>query len=199
MKIEELPPPLLSEVVSRVVANNFQDLLQLQQCSHKLAMVCLEPHMLRLLSFKSLYEIQTGGTSDTYYLRCVFMQKCVDDGNLEAMFVSGVELFFLHQNRADGLSILTKGAYLQHTGCKFALAIALIYGNDADKVNGIQQLSNINTDITNKLIIKHRREQMISIVKRGWSNGLFHNIPACFEEDYGPPHHFRGAHRHITN
>ncbi|XP_031101779.1 putative F-box protein At1g67623 [Ipomoea triloba] len=202
--IHSLPRELVVHVLGRVASHSLRDLLNAKlRCKSLLFYSCREWNELGddnlVYKHASLAKISIfrwkRETPENKRRRSLFLQKCVDAGNLEALYRRGVVDYLQRKEQGYALGCLKKAANAGHVASKYAVCIISIYLGGEHKKDGISVLGRMKKSKQSRKEVRQARWKLLDIIKMMWLRNFLGVAPKpvcctkhrlCKKNSWGP-------------
>nr|GMD45399.1 putative F-box protein At1g67623 [Ipomoea batatas] len=121
--------------------------------------------------------------------------KCVDAGNLEALYRRGVVDYLQNKERGYALGCLKKAANAGHVASMYAVCIISIYLGGEHKKDGISVLGRMKKSKQSRKEVRQARWKLLDIIKMMWLRNFMGVAPKpvcctkhrlCKKNGWGP-------------
>nr|GMC65787.1 putative F-box protein At1g67623 [Ipomoea batatas]GMC65789.1 putative F-box protein At1g67623 [Ipomoea batatas]GMD89918.1 putative F-box protein At1g67623 [Ipomoea batatas]GME01287.1 putative F-box protein At1g67623 [Ipomoea batatas]GME17553.1 putative F-box protein At1g67623 [Ipomoea batatas] len=185
--IHSLPQELVVEILAKVAAHSWDDLFNARLSCKRWNDLDDEDFVYKHMSLAKLPIVKwKPETEESKKKRCLFFQKCLDAGNLEALYRKGLVDYLGGKGAEDdALGYLKKAANAGHIASQYAVCIILIFLGSEHKENGIRMLSEMMSKESRE-DIRTAREKLGDIINLTWLNNFsIATKPVCCTKHYG--------------
>nr|GMD45390.1 putative F-box protein At1g67623 [Ipomoea batatas] len=167
--IHSLPHELLVHVLGRVASHSLRDLLNAKLSCREWNelgddnLVYKHASLAKISIFRWKRE-----TPENKRRRSLFLQKCADAGNLEALYRRGVVDYLQRKEQGYALGCLKKAANAGHVASKYAVCIISIYLGGEHKKDGINVLGSMKKSKQSRKEVRQARWKLLDIIKMMW-------------------------------
>ncbi|KAK6122009.1 hypothetical protein DH2020_044247 [Rehmannia glutinosa] len=188
--IQRVPKELLTNIVVRVAASSLTDYVNVKLSCKMLKEV--GEHSL-VYNHVSLDEFPVVAWHDPNETTNNFINRCVESGNLDALYKKGMAEYFGWDKLVIALEYLKTAVNSGHDGACYIISIILLSNGDEFKHKGVSTLSRMmkSGEFREKIIIY--RQDLIQLLTSIWTKNplLLNRPPNCCtenhdEEDYMP-------------
>nr|GMD48281.1 putative F-box protein At1g67623 [Ipomoea batatas] len=194
--IHSLPHELLVHVLGRVASHSLRDLLNAKLSCREWNelgddnLVYKHASLAKISIFRWKRE-----TPENKRRRSLFLQKCVDAGNLEALYRRGVVDYLQNKERGYALGCLKKAANAGHVASMYAVCIISIYLGGEHKKDGISVLGRMKKSKQSRKEVRQARWKLLDIIKMMWLRNFMGVAPKpvcctkhrlCKKNGWGP-------------
>nr|GMD40536.1 putative F-box protein At1g67623 [Ipomoea batatas] len=193
--IHSLPHELPFHVLGRVASHSLRDLLNAKLSCREWNelgddnLVYKHASLAKISIFRWKRE-----TPENKRRRSLFLQKCVDAGNLEALYRRGVVDYLQNKERGYALGCLKKAANAGHVASMYAVCIISIYLGEHKK-DGISVLGRMKKSKQSRKEVRQARWKLLDIIKMMWLRNFMGVAPKpvcctkhrlCKKNGWGP-------------
>ncbi|KAK1358350.1 F-box domain-containing protein [Heracleum sosnowskyi] len=150
--LDSVPTELLVEIVARVAASSFDDL-----CNAKFSCKTLhdfddvdDKYIIRRVSLDKFHIIPW--TSNKQAKEAMFLDRCLDSGNPEALYRHGIIQYFGKTEINSGIECLRRAANSGHLVAMYVFGIILILHGGEDKEIGMKIITDMKRSQTRNKI-----------------------------------------------
>ncbi|KAG5619833.1 hypothetical protein H5410_005051 [Solanum commersonii] len=94
-----------------------------------------------------------------------FMKLCVECGNNEALYKTGVKNYFINRNTEEALQMLEKASKGGHTAARYAFGLILIFLGGESRLDGIQTIGEMKLMQERRKITRQCRRRLREILR----------------------------------
>ncbi|PON32124.1 F-box domain containing protein [Parasponia andersonii] len=144
--IYSIPSEMVVEILARLAASSMTDFFKTKSSCKLFYEVADDDYIYRQISVEELAFKILHWTKE----ESSFYNRCMESGNLEALYHQGVHKYFTyHLENVSGLDLLKRAACAGHHGASYVLGIMDLLCHDGDEFTkrGRKILSNIKTSL----------------------------------------------------
>ncbi|EXC25503.1 hypothetical protein L484_009811 [Morus notabilis] len=136
---------LVLEILACVSASSLRDLFSAKLSCKLFKKIAQEDYIYRKISLDDFFVVDIYLNAEA----TSFFNRCLECGNLEALYQQGLfEYFTDHRRKQSGLALLEKAANSSHLGASYVLGITLICSGDENAQRaGLELVANIKTSL----------------------------------------------------
>ncbi|XP_038891683.1 putative F-box protein At1g67623 [Benincasa hispida] len=149
--IKSLPNDLLIEVLAKVAASSYTDLVQAKLATKDFLEVSNEGYIFRHVSLGNFSKLLWNNSPEFWSL----IETCNNNENPESLYRKGMLEFFTHCREASGLGYLKRSAEKDYMDACYVYGVVLYATNL--KEEGLQFLRNCEAKLGNKMSECRRR------------------------------------------
>jgi hypothetical protein len=117
----DLPNDMLMEVLTKIASSSFTNLFKAKLTCNDLCGLAEEDHIFQQVSLEKI------PLSWYTNVEVMFLRRCKESGNLEAIFRESMRGFFTSKNLELGLKLLEKASEKGHVEALYICSVILIY------------------------------------------------------------------------
>ncbi|XP_022990364.1 putative F-box protein At1g67623 [Cucurbita maxima] len=119
--IESLPNDLLIEILAKVAASSYTDLVQAKLATKKFLEASSHNYIFQHASLENFHKLLWNNSTEFWS----FMEKCNNNGNPETLYRKGMLEFFTHCREASGMTYLKMSAQKGYSEACYVYGIIL--------------------------------------------------------------------------
>ncbi|GAV79122.1 F-box-like domain-containing protein [Cephalotus follicularis] len=160
--IFSLPNDLVLEILARVAASSFTDILNAKLSCKFLNEIANNDYIYQQVSLEKVPVIPWWPNKQT----SSFLDRCKKSGNVEALYRQGVIEYLSACNLESGLMYLRMATNSGHLGASYVLGVVLLCNNDDDE-EGINFLNIVHNNVQG---FEECRQQLQEVTTCLWFN-----------------------------
>nr|XP_043608534.1 putative F-box protein At1g67623 [Erigeron canadensis] len=165
--VGSLPEDLLIDVLGRVASSSFTDLFNAKLCCRDFLGAAEDESIFQHVSIDKFPVIHWFPPSNELLL---FLNRCIDKGNPEAMFRQGMIEFFSLARIETGLEYLKKASEKGHVEATYVYGMILLSRGGQSSQQGLNILNSMKISRSKYLKIRECRAKIKAVIREMWIN-----------------------------